>query len=34
VVLTGGAADLTILVTAPGLTNFAAATGPAYGAWT
>ena len=34
VVLTGGTADLTILVTAPGLTNFATETGPAYGAWT
>jgi RNA polymerase sigma factor (sigma-70 family) len=34
VALSGGAADLTIVVTAPGLTNFAAATGPAFGAWT
>ncbi len=34
VALSGGTADLIIVVTAPGLTNFAAVSGPAYGAWT
>jgi RNA polymerase sigma factor (sigma-70 family) len=34
VALNGGTADLLMVVTAPGLTKFAAATGPAYGAWT
>jgi hypothetical protein len=33
VVLNGGSADLTIVVTAPGLTNFAVVSGPSYGAW-
>ncbi len=32
--LSGGTADLLIVVTAPGMSNFAVVTGPEYGAWT
>ena len=34
VFLNGGTADLLIVVTAPGMSNFEAVTGPGYGPWT